>query len=152
MLFHPALFLGDSVPTHMVPTNSRIYHWLPDTHRSLQPHHRAQMQPGSSQLIFKGKHNLLGKSSASAACKELLCPRPSLPKQEITTNHVSEIGRSPAQIFTFLRGVGTPLAADFESHGHTGASAEMFPACLFISSAHQGETSVPQRRVTSTLF
>lgn len=143
--------LGRVCPLALSSANSAICRWLPGTHRSLQPHHRAQMHPGSSQLTFKGKLNLLGKSSASAPCKDLLRPRLSLPSQEITANHVSEIGRSPAWILTFPRGTGTPLAAGFESHGHTGTSSEMFPACVFIPSTHQGEPSVPQRCVTSTL-
>jgi len=60
------------------------------------------VHPGSSQLIFKGKHNLLGKSSASASYKELLRPHPSLPSQEITADHIGEIGRAPAPISTFF--------------------------------------------------
>lgn len=100
VLFHPAVLLVDVCLLVLSPANQAICHWLPGNHRSLQPCHRAQMHPGSSQLVFTGKYNLLGKSSASASCKELLCPPASLPRQEITANHVSETGRSPAHIFT----------------------------------------------------
>lgn len=78
-------------------------------------------------------------------------PAPSLPSQEITANHISEISRSPAQILTFIRGLGTSLAAGFESHGHTGTNTEMFPAQLFIPSAHQGQHPTHQRCVTFML-
>lgn len=78
-------------------------------------------------------------------------PAPSLPSQEITPNHIREISRSPAQILTFIRGLGTSLAAGFESHGHAGTNTEMFPAHLFIPSAHQGQHPTHQRCVTFTL-
>lgn len=43
-------------------------------------------------------------------CISILHPHPSLPSQEITANHVSETGNSPALILTFIQGQGTPLA------------------------------------------
>lgn len=43
-------------------------------------------------------------------CISILHLPPSLPSQEITANHVSEAGSSPALILTFIQGQGTPLA------------------------------------------